>query len=757
MLNVLRRIVQEINAVQHFGEALDILVKRVREAIATEACSVFLIDRQQQEYVLLATDGLNPNAVGQVRLKLGEGLVGLVGQREEPINLEDAPSHPNFFYSPEVCEERYKAFLGVPIIHHRELLGVLIVQQEQKRRFDEAEEAFLITISAQLGGVIAHAEVTGNITRLLNRTPNHVQEDITLRGIPCSPGIGIGIATVVYPLADLAAIPDRKTHAIASESKLFSNAIAATRADIRALETRLIHALPPEENALFEAYQRILDSASLESEVQKVIRQGNWAQGALRKVIMRHARHFESIGDGYLRERASDLRDLGRRILMHLQSNYQQTTTYPEQTILISDEVSASVLADIPEERLAGIVARRGSRNSHVAILARSLGIPCILGVENLPVTQLEQQELIIDGYQGEIHIHPSKKLRQTYRILIDDQHELNTNLEQLRDLPAQTLDGHNISLWVNTGLAADTSLSLIAGAEGVGLYRTEIPFMNRDRFPGEEEQYAIYHQLLQAFAPRPVVMRTLDVGGDKSLPYFPVQEDNPFLGWRGIRITLDHPEIFLMQIRAMLRANQHLGNLRIMLPMITSLHEAEEALLLIKQAHTEILPEGSTIQMPLIGVMIEVPSAVYLAQALASHVDFLSVGSNDLTQYLLAVDRNNARVAMLYDSLHPAVLHALNQIVQAAHFCNKPVSICGEMASDPLAVPLLLAMGFDALSMNSSALSRIKWVIRNFTLQQSRKLLIEILGMDNAGRIRQHLENALCDAGLSQLVGPRK
>jgi phosphotransferase system, enzyme I, PtsP len=311
--------------------------------------------------------------------------------------------------------------------------------------------------------------------------------------------------------------------------------------------------------------------------------------------------------------------------------------------------------------------------------------------------------------------------------------------------------------LWVNTGLTADATLSITAGAEGIGLYRTEIPFMSRDRFPTEEEQYVTYRQLLQAFAPRPVVMRTLDIGGDKMLTYFPVTEANPFLGWRGIRITLDHPEIFLVQIRAMLRASHDLNNLRILLPMISNAHEIPEALRLIKQAYAELREEGLAIDMPLIGVMIEVPSAIYLAKTLAQQVDFLSIGSNDLTQYLLAVDRNNARVANLYDALHPAVLHALIHVVDAARTAGKPLSICGEMAGDPAAVLLLLAMGFNALSMNSTALLKIKHVIRHFTLQQTKTLLAEVMLMDNAQQIRQHLEKTLHAAGLGMLVGTKK
>jgi phosphotransferase system enzyme I (PtsP) len=758
MLKTLRRIVQEISTTPHFDEALQILVRRVREAVATQACTVFLLNKAQTEYMLLATDGLNPEAVGKIRLKIGEGLVGLVGQRGEPINLEDAPAHPNFFHAPTVGEERFKSFLGVPIIHNRRLFGVLVIQQEERRRFDEAEEAFLVTISAQLGGVIAHAEATGVISRLMQRNKNKKsltlgQQDIIFSGIAGAPGVGIGTAVVVYPLADLDAVPDRQASKLGAERTALKKALTTTRAEIRSLSKRLT-ALPKEEKALFTAYLRLLDSASLEKEILEEIKQGHWAQGALRRVIKKHVQQFEAMDDDYLRERAADLRDLGRRVLLHLQAGQRSIPDYPAQTILIGEEVSPAALAEVPEGRLAGVVASEGSKNSHVAIMARSLGIPTVMGIENLPVNQLEGQTIIVDGYQGQVYVDPSPKIRRTFNHLLQQQRELTASLEEMRHLPAQTLDGHTIALWVNTGLAADATLSLTAGAEGVGLYRTEIPFMNRDRFPTEEEQYVIYRQLLSAFAPRPVIMRTLDIGGDKMLPYFPVSEDNPFLGWRGIRITLDHPEIFLVQIRAMLRASHELNNLRIMLPMISSAHETDEALRLIQQAYQELCVEGVVIPMPLVGVMIEVPSAIYLCGALANRVDFLSVGSNDLTQYILAVDRNNARVANLYDGLHPAMLHALHHAATAAHTVGKPISICGEMASDPMAILLLMAMGYDGLSMNSTALLKTKQVIRKFTLQQTKQLLAETLAMDTAQDIRKHLEKALCDAGLGSLLG---
>lgn len=755
MLELLRRIVQEVNSAKDILAALDLMVCRVREAMDTQAATIYLIDNRHAEYVLMATEGLNPDAVGKIRFGLDKGLVGLVGRREEPISLENGQEHPCFYPEPSAKEEDYVAFLGVPIIHHRRLYGVLTVQQEEARRYDPSEEAFLITICAQLAGVIAHAEATGELQRLpsFHELQTSELDEAALGGIPCVPGVGIGTAMVVYPLADLDSVPERESEDIEQELVDIKQALQSAREDINRLKENTKHTLPEEEHSLFDVYLRILDENALGKEVIECIREGYWAQTALKKVIKSHIHQFSSMEDPYLRERASDFKDLGRRVLAHLQANGPEDLDYPEDTILVGEDITASRLAEVPEGRLKGIISGKGSSNSHVSILARALGIPTIMGAKGRSLTQLGGDRLIVDGYFGQVYVSPSEKLLEEFTLLANEEQELEASLESLRHEDARTPDGYAIKLYVNMGLAGDTGLSMSIGSDGVGLFRTEISFMKRDRFPTEDEQIVIYRQLLKAFSPRPVTMRTLDVGGDKALPYFPVEEDNPFLGWRGIRITLDHPDVFLVQVRAMLKANVETGNLKIMLPMISGVGELDEALNLIQQAFREVKEEGFDIEMPPIGVMIEVPSAVYQTRDLARRVDFISVGSNDLTQYLLAVDRNNPRVSGLYDSLHPAVLSALLQIVESAHSLSKPVSICGEMASDPVAVILLLAMGFDSLSMNSRSLLRMKWVIRNFTLAYARKLLADVLNMDNPTLIRFHLEKALEEVGLGGLI----
>ncbi len=447
---------------------------------------------------------------------------------------------------------------------------------------------------------------------------------------------------------------------------------------------------------------------------------------------------------------------LGTRVLAYLQEADSEVREFPDQTILVGEELTASVLGEVSPDKLVGIISVRGSGNSHVAILARAMGIPTVMGAVDLPYTRLQGRQLIIDGYHGSVHINPSDQVRRRFEEAQVEDRALNKDLESLRDLPAETLDGQRLPLWVNTGLMADVARSLDQGAQGVGLYRTEVPFLLRERFPSEEEQRQIYREQLAAFAPRPVTMRTLDIGGDKALPYFPIEEDNPFLGWRGIRVTLDHPEIYLAQVRAMLKANEGLENLRIMLPMVSNIAELDEALELAHRAYAEILQEGHQMGMPPIGVMVEVPAAVYQARSMARRVDFLSVGSNDLTQYLLAVDRNNARVADLYHSFHPAVLQALLLVAEAARSEGKPVGICGELAGDPLAAVLLLAMGYDVLSMNATSLLMVKKVLRSISSEDASHMLSEVMAMDDAQRIHDRLEQFIADRGMGQFIHAR-
>jgi len=750
MLSLLRRIVQEVSFAGDLDEALATIVTRVREAMESDVCSVYLVDPSDGYLVLMATQGLNQDAVKKVRMPPGHGIATLVAERAEPVNLDSAPSHPRFLFFPETSEEPYQSFLGVPILNHRKVVGVLVTQRRQPERCSEDQVAFQVTVAATLGGAISHAEASGGL-----KPSSQSGNNRRFEGLAAAPGVSIGKALLVTHLVDFDLVPDRHASDPTAEEFAFITAVEVVQANIRELGEELSQALSTEESTLFDAYLLMLSSDSLIGKTIERIKAGNWAPGALRQTVMEHVRVFRAMEDPLLRERATDIIDLGRRILLQLQEKGRRVFRYPKRTILVAEEVSATMIAEAPLSRLVAVVSARGSRYSHAAILARALGLPAVMGLSDLPLGQIDGHEVVVDGYRGHIYLDPSSVVRSEFNRLAREDAKLTADLSEIRDLPAITKDGHRVPLYANTGLVADIDQARNSGAEGIGLYRTEIPFMVRDRFPGEEEQASIFRQVLRAFSPRLVTMRTLDVGGDKSLPYFPIQEANPFLGWRGIRITLDHPEIFHIHLRAMLRASEGLDNLQILFPMVYCMSEVEEALVLLHRARRELVEEGRQIALPKVGVMIEIPAAIYQIGLFSRRVDFLSVGTNDLTQYLLAVDRNNERVAGLYNHLHPAVLRVLVQIAQTARDYRIPVGVCGEMAGDPMLALLLVAMGMDSLSMNSGCLPRVKKTLRHFSLEHAKEILQDVLSFGDCILAQKYLDDVLEREGLANLVRP--
>ncbi len=752
MLDSLRRIVQEVNAAHDLDEALSLIVERVKSAMQADVCSVYMTDYARGEHVLMATDGLRSEVVGQVRLQLGQGLTGLAASRAEPVNVENAPEHPAFSHVAEIDETSFHGFLGVPIICRRKNLGVLIVQQRLQRKFTAEEESFLVTLAAQLAGSITQAELRQALDWLDRDT---LGETLFLEGVASAKGLGMGEAVVVFPEADLDSVPDKAVTNRKAEAARFQQAVTAELKEIKRLNKRMRRLLSAGDRALFDAYALLLGSDSLvNGTLKRILSEGNWAPGALRSTILEYADLFEEMDDPYLQGRAADIRDLGRRLLKRLQQEQEaKGRDFPDHTILMGEEIGVSQLMEVMPEKLAGLVAVHGTGASHVALLARGLGIPAVFGVNNLPLSRLNGREVVVDGYSARVCIQPSPALRQEYLKLAEEEAELSRGLQELRDLPAETPDGYRLELHANSGLFADIAAARDGGAEGVGLYRSELHFALRDRFPGEDEQAANYTRILRTMAPRPVVLRTLDIGGDKPLPYFPIEEQNPFLGWRGIRVSLDQPDIFKTQLRAMLRAGTAYNNLAIMFPMITCVSELTEAIDMLRQAYVELREDGLPAVFPRIGLMVEVPAVVYQIDIMARMVDFVSVGSNDLTQYILAVDRNNDRVAKLYDGLHPAVLQVIRHVVERTHLAKRPVSICGEMAGDPAAALLLMAMGVDNLSMSLGNLLKIKWMIRTIKYQFAQELLSEVLLLNNTGVIRERLNEVLEAHGLGGLI----
>lgn len=744
MLTRLREIVEKVASAPRLNEALDLLVSEICEAMDTEVCSVYLADNDRQCFYLMATRGLKKPRGRSVTLAFDEGIVGLVGRLAEPINLADAQKHPSFKYIPAVKEEHFRAFLGVPVIQRRQLLGVLVVQQRELRQYDESEESFLVTLATQVAAILSQSQLTG-----LFRQYRHTR----IRALPASSGVAIAEGWVDATLPLMEQVSEASTLDIVSERERLMTALEESAAEFRRYSKRFSAGAQKETAAIFDLYSHLLSDTRLRRELFAEVDNGSVAEWAVKKVIEKFAAQFASLTDSYLKERSGDLRALGQRVLFHLDDTIQSPNTWPERFILVADELSAATLAELPQNRLAGIVVRDGAVNSHAAIMVRALGIPTVTGADIQP-SYLNGRMLIVDGYRGELLVEPERVLLKEYQRLVSEENELSRLVEDKADEPGQLKSGERVQVMLNAGLSPEHEGKLGRRIDGIGLYRTEIPFMLQSGFPSEEEQIAQYQGMLQMFNNKPVTLRTLDVGADKPLPYMPIIEENPSLGWRGIRITLDQPEIFLIQVRAMLRANAATSNLSILLPMITSIEELDEARKLIERAEREVEASlGYELPTLRLGVMVEVPSMLFMFKHLATRVDFISVGTNDLTQYLLAVDRNNTRVASLYDSLHPAVLQALDMIAQETKRYGIDLALCGEMAGDPRCVALLVGLGYRHLSMNGRSVARVKYLLRHLEKDDVEALARNSIKAQTTTEVRHQVTEFMEKIGMGGLI----
>ncbi|HBR6318596.1 TPA: phosphoenolpyruvate--protein phosphotransferase [Klebsiella pneumoniae] len=744
MLTRLREIVEKVASAPRLNEALDILVTDVCQAMETEVCSVYLADNDRRCYYLMATRGLKKPRGRTVALAFDEGLVGLVGRLAEPINLADAQKHPSFKYIPAVKEDRFRAFLGVPIIQRRQLLGVLVVQQRELRQFDESEESFLVTLATQMAAILSQSQLNALFGQY---------RQTRIRALPASSGVAIAEGWMDVSLPLMEQVYEASTLDTASERERLTGALEEAANEFRRYSKRYAAGAQKETAAIFDLYSHLLSDARLRRELFAEVDKGAVAEWAVKKIIEKFAEQFAALSVGYLKERAGDLRTLGQRLLFHLDDSIQGPNTWPARIILVADELSATTLAEVPQDRLAGVVVRDGAANSHAAIMVRALGIPTVMGADIQP-SLLHGHTLIVDGYRGELLVDPEPVLLQEYQRLISEENELSRLAEDDLQRASELKSGERVKVMLNAGLSPEHEEKLGSFVDGIGLYRTEIPFMLQSGFPSEEEQVAQYQGMLQMFNSKPVTLRTLDIGADKQLPYMPISEENPCLGWRGIRITLDQPEIFLIQVRAMLRANAATGNLSILLPMVTSLEEVDEARRLIDRASREVEEMiGYAIPRPRLGVMLEVPSMVFMLPQLASRIDFISVGTNDLTQYLLAVDRNNTRVASMYDSLHPAVLRALAMIAHDAERFGIDLRLCGEMAGDPMCVTILIGLGYRHLSMNGRSVARVKYLLRRIDIEEAQELSRRSLDAQMTAEVRHQVAAFMERRGLGGLI----
>jgi len=735
----LPRIIQTAAEAKNPAAQVRLIVDSIQREMNVDVCSLYLAG-DNNDMVLVASHGLGDQAIGRTRLRASEGLIGLVARSRHPVNLVDPAQHPEFRFFEGIGEEDFRSFSAAPLVRGGDIVGVLAVQCREPRPLSSEEEAFLVTLAAQLALVVAHWSDW--------KAADDPAPPVVIRGVTGAPGVGIGIVRRCDDF-DLFAVVDgacTDTEAAVAEWRKLLRGVQAEVSDEKDM---LGEYLSGEVAAIFDAYQMLLADPSLVSGVEREIAGGRDLPSALKSVVQHFAELFMAMDDPYLRTRHEDIRHLGNRLYSAWRGERDAAPVdiEGEPLVLVGNQVGVSDIASLPRERLAGMVSLEGSIMSHASILASALGIPAVLGIgRGRPINQGER--IIVDANAGQVLVNASAAVEQEYLRVAREEHVLSGRLAHLRDKPAVMRDGERVNLLVNSGLLADLSPGLDAGAEGIGLYRTEIPFMVRAGFPSEEEQLQLYRNVIDTYRGKPVYMRVLDVGGDKPLPYFPIREENPALGWRGIRFCLDNASLLMTQVRAMLRADAGGDCLRILLPMVSATSELVRFGGILDDAVKQLRAEGLDVARPPVGAMVEVPAAISQLALWRAHIDFISIGSNDLSQYLLAVDRNNPRVAGAYDHLNPAVVREVQRIAESARALELPVSVCGEMSSDPTAVVLLLGMGIRTLSMNAARLPRIKWLVCRLDADLARDRLETALAAADSAQMRRELQAFLGEIG---------
>lgn len=744
ILLALRQITEEVAAQHTLEKAIDILVQRIRAVTFADCCSLYLSDPFKKYLRLAATDGLEKTAIGKANLRIGEGLVGYVGQKQELVDLADAPSHPNFKYLPDIGEDEFFSFLGVPVINQGELLGVLVIQSRQKQGFNELEESFMVTLSAQIASIIATSKSMrdandANIKRC--------------RGESGTGGIAIARAVVWQPTLSLEDVPITCTEDRDMQLELFNQAIfqLQTEMDQATLEMQERHNAQA-ANGYLSGYGNMLDDPTFQDEVaSEILDKGLLASSAIKVVTEKRLQNFKLHG---LKEKYFDARDFAQIIISRLvHSSSQSVKIDHDKIILVVKNLPAAMVAELDRNNIAGFITVDNATSSHTAILARDLGIPAVIGVQ-LNLNEVDGHTVIIDGHNSEVLIEPSQSVIDEYRQLVSQNREQADLFSAEKNKKSITLDGVELKIQLNAGLSHNESDDLPAQTDGIGLYRTEIAFMLSQTFPSEMQQTEWYRKLLEQFKGYPVCMRTLDIGGDKGLAYLPIEEGNPALGWRGIRVTLDQPNILKTQLRSMLFAQQEFENLEIMIPMVSRLEEVISFKKILNEAIKEIVIQtNKPVKPPRFGVMIEIPSIAYVLPEIAKEVDFFSIGSNDLTQYLMAVDRSNQKVCRFFDVFNPAIIRCLKYLCDESNRLGKPISVCGEIAGNPLGALMLLSLGYKCLSMNYSELARVKYICRRISFADLQEIGQIALTLDNSVKIRALYNEYAANQGLSRII----
>jgi phosphotransferase system, enzyme I, PtsP len=743
LLRRLREVMAEPVSAQ---ERLDKIVVLIAANMVAEVCSVYVL-RVDSTLELYATEGLNRVAVHHTVLGSDEGLVGLVSSQATAINLSNAQAHPAFSFRPETGEEIYHSFLGVPILRAGNTLGVLVVQNRAKRTYSEEEVEALQTTAMVLAEMIASGELSA---LALPGAEPAARRSLHLKGMALSEGIALGHVVLHEPRV---VVTNYIADDVTKELKHLESAIETLRTDLDQLLEHGDVVDGGEHRDVLEAYRMFAYDTGWAHKLQEAVMTGLTAEAAVERVQSDTRARMLRQTDPYLRERLHDLDDLANRLMRQLtgRDHAPSRENLPENAILVARSMGPAALLDYDRKRLRGLVLEEGGPQSHVAIVARALGIAAVGEIDNATGIADPGDAIIVDGTAGDVHLRPLPDMEAAYAERVRLRARRQQQYQALRDQPCVTRDGEEVTLLINAGLSVDLPHIADTGAAGIGLFRTELQFMVAPNFPRASEQYTLYRAVLDAADNKPVTFRTLDIGGDKVLPYMRnIEEENPALGWRAIRLGLDRPALLRTQLRALLRAAGG-RSLKIMFPMIATVAEFDQAKELVERELTHLRRHGHKLPDAVeVGSMVEVPSLLYQLDELLEHVDFLSVGSNDLVQFLYAVDRGNPRVSTRFDPLSAPVLRALKDIAEKSRQYGKPATVCGELASQPIGALALTALGYRSLSLTPSAVGPVKAMLLDLDAGKATEFLYPLIEKPMAAvPIRAHLEKLAADGGL--------
>lgn len=713
LLKRLRELMQEPLEPQ---ERLDRIVRDIASNMVAEVCSLYVL-RADSVLELYATEGLNPNAVHLAQLRLGQGLVGTIAASARPLNLSNAQEHPAFAYLPETGEEIYNSFLGVPVLRAGRTLGVLVVQNKTMRHYRDDEVEALETTAM----VIAEMIATGDLARLTRPGLElDLRRPVSFTGLSFNEGVGLGHVVLHEPRIVVTNLFNEDSE---EEVRRLQSSLGSLRLSIDDMLERREVAFEGEHREVLEAYRMFANDSGWVRRLEEAIRNGLTAEAAVEKVQSDMRARMLHMTDPYLRERMSDFDDLANRLLRQLMGRGPDdvAASLPKDAILVARSMGAAELLDYPRDKLRGVVLEDGAATSHVVIVARAMGIP-VAGQMKGAVSMAENGDaIIVDGEEGTIHLRPQPDLEAAYAEKVRFRARRQEVYRELRKKPSVTKDGVQVDLLMNAGLAVDLPQLAEAGAAGIGLFRTELQFMVASTFPRAEAQEKLYRDVLDAARGKPVTFRTIDIGGDKVLPYFKgaIQEENPALGWRAIRLTLDRPGLLRTQIRALLKACGG-RELKLMLPMVTELGEIAQAREIIDREVRHLSRFAHHLPTSLkLGAMLEVPSLLFQLDDLMKAVDFVSVGSNDLFQFVMAVDRGNTQLSNRFDTLSAPFLRVLKQIADAGARNHTPVTLCGELAGKPISAMALIGLGYRSISMSPASIGPVKAMLTELPLEE--------------------------------------